>query len=196
MYIIINKIADHYSLGDDITKIIMQYVQRNLLNQGWKSMKSFDKSTQKIVKMKKKADGYRFKDELQYECFNTIHNLYMENPTNGYFKLCNHYFPNLHTFMRSEESNILNFEFRCFISEKVKYERKKQHKLKTNYCIEQLRAYIENTQLFPKLKKSLKKNQLINIILHNDPDYKLPKVISPRESSRNWIMANWIYYKI
>lgn len=194
MYIIINKIADHYSLGDDITKFILQYVQRNLLNQGWKSMKSFDKSTQKMVKMKKNKNSYEFKDEIQYECFNTINNLYMENPRKGFFNLVNHYSsnrdPNIHYFILSKSLKYISFELSCFKSEKVFYNRRKHYELKTEHTIQQLRNFIIERELVPKLKKSLRRNQLINIILHDNPDYKIENIISPRESSRLWIENN------
>lgn len=197
MYIIINQIADHYSLGDDITKFILQYVQRNLLNQGWKSMKSFNKNTEKIKKLKQQRSHHVY--EMELECFNTINNLYMENPRNGLFKFCNHDAYNLYHLVNEYEywnkprkiySYRGNILMDIFDSKKVKFTRGKNHELKTEYTIQGLRNYIENRELVPKLKKSFRRNQLINIIIHNDPNYKLPEVISPRESSRLWIKNN------
>jgi len=49
--------------------------------------------------------------------------------------------------------------------------------------------YIEGDSMnyTKKLKKSYSKNQLINIILHDNPDYKLPEVITPKESSKKYL---------
>ena len=50
MYIILNEIADKYDLGDDVSSIIMKYIQRNLLKDGWSKMQLYRFQVNKIKK--------------------------------------------------------------------------------------------------------------------------------------------------
>ena len=159
-----------------------EHVNKKLFMKGWKSMQSFDKTTKKINKYDKKY-GYRT-DKHFLECYDTIHNLYLENPKKGFFNFLQEYSRACSAFT---------------INQYVKHDTYRNYKLIDNAVmgdcyipdfeilsvklyvpktIPELREWIEeNTDYCQKnkLKKSFKKPELIRILIHGDPKGSIRK---------------------
>ena len=175
MFLILNEIADKYDLGDDVSAMIMKYIQRNLLKDGWSKMQSYTKNVEKIKKYSRMPLlGFILPDIYDNYCYETIHKLYFQNPTKG-FHSCITGIGRLERKMRHEKSS--NYKLDNMLSGEVSYS-KRIIKISTGYNIAELRAYIEdNTEycLTKKLKKSFNKSQLLRIVIHEDPEGKIKR---------------------
>jgi hypothetical protein len=180
MYKIVNEIADKYDLGDDVSAMIMKYIQRNLLKDGWTRMQSYTKNVEKIKKYcaTRPHPALRLRDSLpdRYDnyCYETIHKLYCQNPTKG-FHACIIGYGRLEREMKHDKSS--SYKLDNMLSGQISY-CKRIITISTGYNIAELRAYIEdNTDycLTKKLKKSFKKSELLRIIIHEDPEGKIKR---------------------
>ena len=177
MFLILNEIADKYDLGDDVSAMIMKYIQRNLLKDGWSKMQSYTKNVEKIKKYCK-CDYHYNRDSLpdRYDnyCYETIHKLYCQNPRKG-FHACITGYGRLEREMKYDKSR--NYKLDNMLSGEISY-CKRIINISTGYNIAELRAYIEdNTDycLTKKLKKSFNKSQLLRIVIHEDPEGKIKR---------------------
>ena len=175
MYIILNEIADKYDLGDDVSAMIMKYIQRNLLKDGWSKMQSYTKNVEKIKKYcRMPLLGFVLPTRYNFDCYETIHKLYCQKPTKGFHKCVIG-----HGLLQRkiDDDKYRNYKLYNMLSgEKCNYQGKIT--ISTGYTIPELRAYIEdNTDycLTNKLKKSFNKSQLLRIVIHEDPEGKIKR---------------------
>ena len=182
MYKILNEIADKYDLSDDVSAIIMKYIQRNLLKDGWSKMQLYRYQVNKIKKYCRGHHYYaesRLPDRYDNYCYETIHKLYCQNPTKG-FHACITGYGQLERKMKDDKSR--NYKVDNMLSGEISYvetwRSRRNIIISTGYTIPELRAYIEdNTDycLTKKLKKSFTKSQLLRIVIHEDPEGKIKR---------------------
>ncbi len=176
MYHIVNEIADKYEIGDDVCAIIMKYIQINLFKDGWATMQSYDKQVKKAKRFA--FDGWTARrhlpDRYKNYCYETIHKLYFQNPTEGFHKCVSGY-GRLEQKMRLEAHR--EYKLYNMLVGEVSWSRQKIQ-IKTGFTKPELIEYIKNNTeycLTNKLKNSFSKSQLLRIIIHEDPEGKIRK---------------------
>jgi len=180
----VSLVCDKYNVTFDIQTIIEKYLQKNLLMEGWNTMQSFDKNTQKIKKLDRYFNKCYSEDKQNLECYDTLHNLFLENPRKGFYKFVNDRAVQGLLLEKIYDSLWNSWKIDMFtgrFENNYNYNYTSWHtrytrgsvKLDANFStIPELRKYIEeNTDYCQKnkFKKSLKKPELIRIIIHGDP---------------------------
>lgn len=183
----LSKICAQYNISFDIQTILEEYINKKLFMKGWRTMQSFDKNTKKIKKLDKRFNKFRYKDKHSLECYDTIHNLYLENPRRGFYNLLQEPHRRIilamieefqtntsYNFMKIFKGDFkLNYNYHYFQQKRIR-----GIELTCETTIPELRTWIEeNTDYCQKnkLKKSFKKPELIRIIIHGDPKGSIKK---------------------
>jgi len=190
----VSLVCDKYNVTFDIQTIIEKYLQKNLLMEGWNTMQSFDKNTQKIKKLDRYFNKCYSKDKQSLECYDTLHNLFLENPRKGFYKFINDLHGGrllekidefkfslsrtwkvLDMFTGRFENNYNYIPLRGYIRGSVKLdanfstipELRKYIEENTDFC--QKNNFKKSTKFSTKVPSRLKKPELIRIIIHGDP---------------------------
>jgi hypothetical protein len=181
----LSKICAQYNISFDIQTIIEEHVNKKLFMKGWRTMQSFDKNTQKIKKLDKKYNRYRHEDKHNLECYDTIQNLYLENPRRGFYNFLQEYSKAVSSLtiidLIQQDSGNYNYNLidNVILCEScLPYFEIRSVKCYVPKTIPELREWIEeNTDYCQKnkLKKSFKKPELIRIIIHGDPKGSIRK---------------------
>jgi len=172
MNLVLKTIADKYNLPVEAEEIIMKYIQKNLLHSGFKHLFSNDKVVKKISK-------FSNKESREFTCFAMMMRVYYINPTKHTHNSLFEYTNKLDKLLLADNDfkdilfdkkygirskHLNSWEIRCGVKMGIKCDMTKDEIVK----------FIENkTENKNLLKKSYNKNQLINILLHENANYKV-----------------------
>ena len=185
----LSLVCDKYNVSEEVEIMIEENIQKILFMKGWTEMKSFDKQAQKMKKIKRdcQIEYYPFGtlewvtpcQTFNLTCFDTIHNLYLQNPTLGFYGFIENrrHYPDLNELVSSETLG-KRYHINKIITADITGLHDRRIKLSVDKTISELRKFIkENTDYCQKnkLKQSLKKDDLVRIIIHGDPKGKIKK---------------------
>lgn len=198
---LLTKICDKYEISDDVQKIILEHLQRKLLNGGWNHLHRPEN-----IKWTKKYNTPRrnqynnYPGGLQwYPLYNLFLLLFRDNPTSRLMEIYasrNYEHSSLRKFRRLDEEVEQKLSYPFGVSSSGPQHRQG---CKFNLTKEQLMMYIQENTTF-KVKKSWTKEEMIRTLLSGDRRlYKFEgrrtgihfvTIISPQESSRRYLKLN------
>ena len=180
MHLVLKTIADKYNLPVEAEEIIMKYIQKNLLHSGFKHLFSNDKVVKKISK-------FTNEKSREFTCFAMMMRVYYINPTKHTHISLFEYISKLDRLVRDNDFKDILYEIEhrelgCYKRYGIKtkllnsWERRcgENIGLECHVTKDQIVKFIiNNTENKNLLKKSYNKNQLINILLHENANYKV-----------------------